>query len=89
MMLVKYSEASSLMVPEQYSDACKTKDAGIDPLVTSRKELLKKVFKRCEALVGEEFMIDVVHKLYEGLQMEESDQGKEEINEMIYVISSS
>ena len=65
------------------------KEAWIDPLVTSRKELIRKLFKRHEAPANDEFMIDVVHKLYEGLQMEESDQGRQDIKDMIYIISMS
>jgi len=65
------------------------KEARIDPLATSRKDLIRKLFKRREPPTGDEFIIDVVCELYKGLQMENSDQEREEIIEMIYIISSS
>ena len=52
-------------------------------------ELIRKISSRREPPSGDAFMIDVMRELFDGLHSEETDQGRGEINDMIFVISVS
>ena len=69
--------------------ACITKEVGRNPLEISRMELIRKISSRHEPPSGDEFMIDMFRELFDGLQSEDTDQGRGEIIDMIFVISVS
>jgi len=70
--------------------ACITKEVGRNPLEISRTELIRKLSSRREPPCGDEFMIEVFRELYDGLQSEDNDnEGRGEINDMLYVLSMS
>ena len=65
------------------------KEAGIDPLTITRKELKEKLFKQKEPPEGDKIFIDVFHELLESLQRVTSYEDLEEVTEMIHIIASS